>query len=242
VWIGLSSSPTGNQAGSIRLAKTLSHTIFPLAILEFPPESSRYSYFVPEEDLTYAGWHAHLRISQGLKERFRNPSRMILWPWCRHGIVCDRSIFSSRSRRKTPNIFLPAIEKVATKRFPKKIEYFWMGITIMSLKSYRVRRELGKDERRRWIFPCLSLYLLDFGREGRSEKNWILSMGNRSLCFQPWSISPGVRIDERRSLTFSGMPFNSEAARIPRAVFLCLNKNHQRHDLKHFPKFQRNPW
>jgi hypothetical protein len=74
---------------------TFSHTTFPLAILEFPPESSGYSYFVPEEDLTYAGGHARLRISQGLKDKFLNPSRMILWPWYRHGIVCESSIGST---------------------------------------------------------------------------------------------------------------------------------------------------
>jgi hypothetical protein len=45
-----------------------------------------------------------------------------------------------------------------------------MGIAVMSLKSDLIRRELGKDEQLGGLFPCSSLYALDFEREGDKEK------------------------------------------------------------------------
>jgi hypothetical protein len=43
-----------NQGDSIRLVNAPKATLFSPAILKFPPESSGYSEFIPEKDLTVA--------------------------------------------------------------------------------------------------------------------------------------------------------------------------------------------
>jgi hypothetical protein len=81
-------------------------------------ESSGYSYFVPEEDLTYAGRDARLRISPRLKDKCRNSSIYSF------GNRVDTGLFltvflSAHDRGGTRLHLLDATEKVAAKLLSK---------------------------------------------------------------------------------------------------------------------------
>jgi hypothetical protein len=120
-----------------------------------------------------------------------------------------------------------AIEKVATKQLSKN----WMPlnrITIISLKSYLVGRELGKDERRAGFFHA-QILIVSFCDRGRGSENiWILLKQNPVYFTQiSFHSRRGVRIDERRSpvyrppLQFWGNFANSKT---PGRIFLGQDK------------------
>jgi hypothetical protein len=72
------------------------------------------------------------------------------------------------------------------------------GITVISLKSYLVRRDLGKDERRAGFFHAETL-IVPFC-DLRVGKN--LNTFEAKYCLFPsnFASSDGVRIDERRQV------------------------------------------